>query len=220
MTEPGGIPLDLAPLLSPYRQYKNLSLRIERLPDRARLTKGRNNADHTWSLTPDELDDLVYLPPAGLVKAHTIAIRIINLDGEYGATLATLDLPVSPRLAPSRSAAAAVGTPDDTTEAIDPAELSRLRDEAAAAQAALAQRDKELADTRQKLEHANDESVQQRLEAELARSRTAWQAELEKRLATAAYEAAAKLEASRVAWQTEQQDRVARSNAQAQQSFE
>lgn len=220
MTEPGGIPLDLAPLLSPYRQYKNLSLRIERLPDRARLTKGRNNADHTWSLTPDELDDLDYLPPAGLVKAHTIAIRIINLDGEYGATLATLDLPVSPRLAPSRSAAAAAGTSDDATEAIDHAELSRLRDEAAAARAALAQQDKELADTRQKLEQASGEGVKQRIEAELTKARTAWQAEFEKRLAAAASEAAAKLEASRVAWQTEQQERVVKSNNQAQQSFE
>ena len=53
---PRGIPVDLAPLLSPYRRYEQLSLRIERLPSRARFSRGSNNGDRTWSLTPDQLD--------------------------------------------------------------------------------------------------------------------------------------------------------------------
>jgi hypothetical protein len=91
-----GIPLDLAPLLSPYGDHGKLSIKVERLPLRARLSKGRNNGDHSWSLTPGELDDLLYQPPAGLETPHTLIVKIISLDSDSASTLVQLDVPVIP----------------------------------------------------------------------------------------------------------------------------
>ena len=90
-----GIPLDLGPLLSPHRRHKNLSIRVEKLPQLSRLSQGRNNGDCTFSLKPDELQGLLYLPPSGSDGSPaTLAIRIINLDDDYATTLALIDLPV------------------------------------------------------------------------------------------------------------------------------
>jgi hypothetical protein len=89
------IPLALAPLLLPYRKHGKLSLRVERMPQRARLSHGRNNGDGSWSLASDELEDLEYLAPEGSDGADTLSIRIIGLS-QGGTTLAILDVPVSP----------------------------------------------------------------------------------------------------------------------------
>ena len=92
-----GFPLDIAPLLSPYLQQGKLSIRIERLPPRSRLSKGRNNGDATFSLKPNELNDVFFLPAEDADgSAITLAIRIVKLDGDYATTLALIDLPVSP----------------------------------------------------------------------------------------------------------------------------
>jgi len=45
------VPLDLAPLVAPYRGQGRISLRIERLPHRTRLSRGQNNGDRSWSLS-------------------------------------------------------------------------------------------------------------------------------------------------------------------------
>ena len=49
------IPLDLAALLTPYRQHRRLSLRVVQLPARAELSAGVRNEDASWSLTPEDL---------------------------------------------------------------------------------------------------------------------------------------------------------------------
>src|SRR5579863_8067692 len=54
-------PLALAPLIQPYRKLGKVSLRVERMQRFARLSRGRNNGDGSWSLASDELDDLEYL---------------------------------------------------------------------------------------------------------------------------------------------------------------
>jgi len=91
-----GIPLDIGPLLSPYLQEGQLSIRIERLPPRSRLSKGRNNGDATFSLKPDDLDDLFFLPAEKSDGSDvTLAIRIVKLDSDSATTLALIDLPVS-----------------------------------------------------------------------------------------------------------------------------
>jgi len=119
-TAPRGVLFDVAPLLTPYGQHRSLALRIELLPEGARLSRGHNNGDHTWSLKPDDLDGLVYLPPPdNMHEAHTLAVRIISLDSDSAATLAMLDFPISPGAAqpwvspdldaePSNAASAAV----------------------------------------------------------------------------------------------------------------
>lgn len=90
-----GVPLDIEPLLSPYLQQGRLSIRIERLPSRSRLSKGRNNGDATFSLKPDELDGLAFLPAKDTDgSAVTLAVRIVKLDGDDATTLALIDLPV------------------------------------------------------------------------------------------------------------------------------
>lgn len=92
-----GIPLDLGPVLEPYLQRGQLSVKIEQLPQLARLSKGRNNGDCTYSLKSGEFDDVFYLPPEGTDGSGVVlAVRIINLDGEYASTIAMVDLEVAP----------------------------------------------------------------------------------------------------------------------------
>src|SRR5262249_24984898 len=94
----GGIPLVLEPLLEPCRGSSRLGVRVERLPDKARLSRGNNNGDHTWSLMSDELDGLLYLPPKKVNGPHRLAIRVISLDGDVAPTLALLDFPITPEV--------------------------------------------------------------------------------------------------------------------------
>ena len=90
-----GIPLDLEPLLSPHLHHARLSIRVEQLPPRARLSKGHNNGDGTFSLKPDELTDLFYVPPDGTDDPRaSLAVRIVKLDDDYATTLELIDLNV------------------------------------------------------------------------------------------------------------------------------
>ena len=119
---PGEIALDLAPLIAPYRKHGRLSLRVERLPNRARLSRGHNNGDRSWSLMSDELDDLAYLPPKGALEICTLAIRIVSADG---GTLALIDYPLAPDGAPLPAIAETPVAPRHAPE-VDQAELRRL----------------------------------------------------------------------------------------------
>jgi hypothetical protein len=213
---PDAIPLELAELLSPYAKNKRFTLRVERMPERARLSRGRNNGDRSWSLMRDELEDLLYLPPKGMNVEHTLAIRIIGLDGDNGATLAVHDLLILP------GNAVPLLKPGKTPEATGrvSAELRKLRDELAEATAALDERERELAAAQQDIDEAWAEESQHALAAELSAARAAWQAELEKRLAYAAAEAAEKLETSRAAWAAEQKDRLAETEELTQQRID
>ena len=74
------IPLDLLPLLKPFKKSGRLALRIERLPQRAKLSAGRRNSDASWSLASDELEALNYLPPSIIQAAHELTIRIMKFD--------------------------------------------------------------------------------------------------------------------------------------------
>lgn len=90
-----GIPLDLGPMLSPYRHHKKLSIRIEKLPQLSRLSNGHNNGDCTFSLKLDDLQGLLYLPPPGEEPSPvTLVLRVINVDDDYATTLALIDIPV------------------------------------------------------------------------------------------------------------------------------
>jgi len=92
-----GFLLDIEPLLSPYLQQGKLSIRIERLPPRSRLSKGRNNGDATFSLKPDDLDNLFFMPAEESDGSDvTLAVRVVKLDSDSATTLAVIDLPVSP----------------------------------------------------------------------------------------------------------------------------
>jgi hypothetical protein len=213
---PSAIPIELTALLSPYREYGRLSLRVERLPNRARLSHGRNNGDRTWSLTLDDLEGLSYLPPEGMNEAHVLGIRIINLDHDYGATLAVLDYRISPEdNVPAPAPSAPNGAPDPD---IDPA-LRRVRDELADLKMAQAHREADLGEARHQVERARSD-WDKHLETELTAARTAWQSELEMRLAEAATKAAADLAEGLALWQAEEAKRLAQAAAHEQERIE
>jgi len=173
------IPLDLAPLIAPYRRQGRLSLRVERLPPRARLSRGHNNGDRSWSLMSDELDGLLYLPPDGVSQTCTLAVRIVSLDGGGGATLALLDYPVGPG---ADAPPPVVQTPAPRrAPPPESAELRRLQGELATAKATLAEQTAEMARERARFESElkSQLAASSALASQtLARSRAEWQAEL------------------------------------------
>jgi hypothetical protein len=114
--DPQGIPLDLEPLLEPHLHHARLSVRVEQLPSRARLSKGHNNGDCTFSLKPEDLIDLFYLPPDGAGDPRAdLAVRIVKLDDDYATTLELIDLKVpsgSQSKEPKKRTIRFSGTPD------------------------------------------------------------------------------------------------------------
>lgn len=186
-----GIPLELMPLLMPYGRDRRVALRIERMPIRARLSRGRNNGDGSWSLTRDELEGLEYLPPKGATEPPTLMVRVIGLDSDNGTTLSVLDYPVLP-----------VGADADTTGQIEGntgqrEELRNLRGELAKTKAAL-----------------------RVLQSELDAARKSFDSELEERLNEASADAASALEERRAAWQAELRDRMTKADARAQERLD
>ncbi len=191
-----GIPLDLLPLVAQFGRDRRVGLRVERLPDRARFSRGRNNGDRSWSLTRDELDGLYYIPPKGANEPHTLAVRIIGLDGGDGTTLAIHDVTVSPDdVAKSDIPAAAAMREEGHEDEIArmrseltvarlswEAELGKRLDEAAAKAAAKFEKDRTEALEDEKARRAELEArVRERVEDERAR----WQRETDAMLAKA-----------------------------------
>lgn len=189
---PDAVPLELLPLIAAYGRDRRVALRIERMPSRARLSRGRNNGDGSWSLTRDELDDLSYVPPRGATEMPTLVVRVIGLDSDNGATLAVYDHPV-------------------LREAEDvPAE-----DEA---NAGAAQFEEELRAL--KAELAKSRATLKTTQSDLAAARKSWDTELEQRLNDAADEAVATLEERRGVWMTETKERLLKAEARALERLE
>ncbi|MCF7643775.1 hypothetical protein, partial [Acinetobacter johnsonii] len=57
------VPLRVLPLIQPHRSRGLHTVRIERVPQLARLTRGRNNGNGSWSLLLDEVDGVEYVGP-------------------------------------------------------------------------------------------------------------------------------------------------------------
>jgi hypothetical protein len=163
------VTLNLSPLVAPHRKKGRLSLRIERMPQGARLSHGTRNNDGTWSLQSDELDDLQYLSVEPELKEHKITVRIISLAN--GSTLASFDHPIVPG---GEKPAALASLPAGSLD-----ELTALRRELATAKDALAARDAELAD---RLASAASEAANQ-FQQTLAKAETAWSTSEASRLA-------------------------------------
>ena len=185
-----GIPMELSPLLLPYGRDRRVTLRIERMPLRARLSRGRNNGDGSWSLTRDEIEGLEYLPPKGATENPTLTIRVIGIDSDNGATLSVLDFPVQ---ADDTDAEAEDAPPSAARRD----ETRNLRNELSKVKAAL-----------------------RLLQSEFDGSRKSFDAELEERLNEAATEAATALEERRAAWQAEMRDRITKAEARAQERLD
>ncbi len=201
-----GIPLDLRPLLSPYKGKGRLTLRVERMPRAARLSAGRNNGDNTWSLTLDELEDLEYLLPEGSTNAHTLALRVVSRDDVGASTLVVLDLPISPDANGSAPAENRRSTPKVAISSGDKIQVGLLRDELVKEADALAARESDLADMRRRMERAEAEITLK--DNALADALAARKAEIDTRIAALTAQAATDLERSRNTWQAEQNDRI------------
>lgn len=168
------IPLDLLPLLAPYRKRGRLSVRVEQMPPLARLSAGRNNGDNSWSLASDELEDLTFQPPENFDAPHTLAIRIIVYAGAEASTAALIDFEISPD--GSGGAPPPAGATRDDNDADDGAreQLQILRDALAQTTHLLAERDVALTAAREESEAAR---------ADLVLARQAWQKDLDARVA-------------------------------------
>ena len=249
--EPQGapVPLDVAAITAPFRKYRGLSIRVEHLAHGAKLSKGRNNGDRSYSLSPDDLDGLEYLPPSRTYDAHTLGVRVISLDGGDAETLAVLDLPiaavlaapvaeVAPKLAPAEEVVPAsvpnVTAPPEVVPRPVPAapiaesprsDTSARQNELARLRESLAARETELAEAQRlaaeaQLRAAEAERTRRTLESERSAAESTAMRALQQRLAQAEADARAQLEQSRSAWEAEQATRAARSGQSAKQAVE
>ena len=185
------VPLDILPLLTPFKKRGRLSVRVEKLPIQARLSAGRNNGDRSYSLMLDELEDLSYLAPEGTDPRPILSLRIMALDDGDAATIALRDLPVD------------FGG-NEFGEGVDAEDVRRLVDELTRVKSALAIRESELAEARMKAGSARTETSRHAASEELEAARAEWKAEADARLAKVQADAAAKLAESWSIWQAEQ----------------
>ncbi len=179
------MPLDLASLIVPFKGQGRLTLRVERMPQRAKLSAGRNNGDGTWSLASDELEDLTYLVPSNLSGGHELAVRIMSFDNGAAQTLKVIPLTI-----PAWDNDADTGPVENVVRSSAEAHDPILHNELSKMQSLFAVRDSDIAELRAALKQANEHK-----ETELAAARTAWEAELNQRLAEVA--AQVKAEADR-----------------------
>ena len=91
---PRAVKMDLAQLIAPYRGRGPFTLRVENLPQAARLSAGQNNGDRTWSLLLHELEGLTYYPPQSAQPDQMLALRLIAKDDTEADTIALIDFPV------------------------------------------------------------------------------------------------------------------------------
>jgi len=210
---PEPVALVLTPLIAPYKKRGRIKLRVERLPRRARLSQGQNNGDGSWSLMLDELEDLQYLPPEGSTEAPVLGIRILRVEAGDATTLAVLDYALP---APSRDGRAGTTGPAGglTRKSSDDAEMRRLRNELAKAQAGLALREAELAEAREEAEQARAEVPGRPVEKELASAREAWEVELQASLAALTNDTANDLQKKRDSWRHEAEAALAQAEKQ------
>jgi len=170
---PYAMPLDLRPLLAPYREHKRFTLRIENLPQLARLSAGQNNGDNTWSLALDELEELLYFLPEGFDKEHALTIRLVSKDETGASTIALIDFRV-PR-ADDRESASPQPPPrvPRENETLDKPLDGALREDILRLEATLAEREVELNHMRASSEQMTAH-WQRKLDESLLGAESAW----------------------------------------------
>jgi len=84
LVEPGHkdqpIPLDLHPALAVLGYYDGVYLVISEMPAGTRLSAGRSNTNGTWSLLPDELENLTILPSEDGKDEFLLTVSIATPD--------------------------------------------------------------------------------------------------------------------------------------------
>jgi hypothetical protein len=193
------VALDIAPLVAPYKSRGRVTLRIERMPQRARLSAGRNNGDSSWSLATDEIEGLQYFPPDGDTAPRVLSLRVLAVEnGVPIGTMGLVDLPVGPE------GAAAVRQKTETLDKLE-GELSRVR-------TALNVQETKLATAAPK----PSEDAAQAVKRALAEARAEWDTDLKARLAEAAAFAKEDQARAEARLRAEHEERVAALAAQAE----
>ena len=93
---PGYIPIDIGDAIPAEHKYERITIRVEGVRRGALLSRGRDNGDETWSLSPDDLADLAYIPSKRGVELHSIVFRIVGVKGGFGEAIGSVDVKIDP----------------------------------------------------------------------------------------------------------------------------
>jgi len=210
------IPLDLTPIVEPYKgSSRRLAIRVERVPPLARLSRGRNNGDGSWSLATDELEGLAYIAPDNFRTTHTLSVRVVSV--EDAATVAVLDYAVSPSVTPVDLLPARIASGRAASNDI---KLSRIEDELERVRAALTAHESVLAETLQKAGQVAAGASQEAIERELTKARADWEAERDRQLGETASFWTAELQRCRDSWQAEHDTQLVELGERARKELE
>ncbi|MEE8443919.1 MAG: hypothetical protein V3S44_01130 [Alphaproteobacteria bacterium] len=192
--------LDLASVLSPYARHRMILIRLEQLPLNSDLSAGNYAGPRTWSLKPDELNGLIYTPPEGHDKPHTLKVRILSLNNNIATTLAVVDVQVTPG-----QASATDGKAGQKTKAqSDGGDLAAAKEAWEAVTELRIQQAVHIAQreaTDETLRRLNDDLAGAK--QGLADARTEFESKAREQASTAEQNADARLKAAESEWQTE-----------------
>jgi hypothetical protein len=91
-----GLPLKITVDLPYDRGFTRFSVRVEGMGPGARLSLGINNGDCTWSLSPDQLPGLRYLPAENDLAMRLLMVRLIGFKTETAETVTAFSVLVAP----------------------------------------------------------------------------------------------------------------------------
>gem|GEM_PF-712768 len=114
--EDTAIDLDIRSALTDTDGSESLSITIAGVPEGASLSAGVDNGDGSWTLTPDQLENLQIQPPADSDNDFTLKVRATTTEGENGdQAVSATDLRVTLNAvtdAPDLEVSAAAGDED------------------------------------------------------------------------------------------------------------
>ena len=194
------IPVDFRPLLKPHKAAGRLCLRIERLPQGAKLSAGRRGADNSWSLASDELEDLHFLISSNVDRDYELTVRVMTFEDGEVSTLKVVQFVV-----PASDDAAPVQAGRDP-HGQDPVIRSQLNE----MHSLFAVRESELIELRAALQRAIGER-----EAELAKARSDWELELDRKVAEAVEQSRVQDRRENAAKEAERKSRAAQEDLKA-----
>jgi hypothetical protein len=197
------IPVDFRPLLKPFKSAGRLCLRIERLPQGAKLSAGRRSTDNSWSLASDELEDLEYLVSSNVSPDHELTVRVMTFEDGAASTLKVVQF--------------AMPAPADDTGPVqtgrDPhAQDAGTRSQLSEMHSLFAVRESELVELRAALQRAVSEK-----ESELEKARGDWELELDRKIAEAVAQSGLQDKLNGEAKDADRKGRAAREQQQAEQ---
>ncbi|CAH7296348.1 Polymer-forming cytoskeletal family protein [Vibrio chagasii] len=102
-TEDTPVPLDIDAALTDTDGSENLAILIEDVPEGSSLSAGTDNGDGTWSLQPEELAGLEFIPSGDFNGDVVLAVNATSTDADTGTT-ATATQDVTIHISPANDA--------------------------------------------------------------------------------------------------------------------